>query len=91
MDEAECCGPAVVSRFGVGGDRLAGDRPGDGSCPLLPLVGVLWLPVGAEQQAAAERAAPALPLEHPQPGRCERGSPAQPPGCPVTGQGRVLN
>jgi hypothetical protein len=47
----------------VEGDRLVAGRDADGFDPLLPLVGVLWLLVGVEQQVAAERAAPTLSLE----------------------------
>jgi hypothetical protein len=72
VDETEHRGPAACSGSRVEGDRLVAGRLADGCDPLLPFVGVVWFPVGVEQQFAAERAAPALLVEQPQPGRVER-------------------
>ncbi len=44
----------------VGGDRLSAGRLADGGEPLFPLVGCLWLTIGVQQQAPAERTAAAL-------------------------------
>src|SRR6266536_1674630 len=95
----ECCWPAAgavweaASAVGVDetdGDRLVAGRLAGGGDPPFPLVGVLRFLVGVEQQFAAERAAPTLLLEEPQPGPVQRGSPAMSPGGPVAGQGWVV-
>ena len=44
-------------------DRLVAGCGADGFDPLLPLIGMLWLLAGVEQQVTAERAAPTLTLE----------------------------
>jgi hypothetical protein len=63
VGETEYDGSAWFPGCRVEADRLMAGRDADGCDPLLPLAGVLWFPVGVQQQVAAERAAPALFLE----------------------------
>src|SRR6266496_4758015 len=90
VDEAGHGGSALDPGPRVEGDRLVAGRRADGFDPLLPFVRVLGFSVGVQEQLPAKRAASMLPFEEPQPGRVERGCPASPPGCPVSGQGGVV-
>jgi hypothetical protein len=90
VDETD--GGVPVRRPGsrVDDDRLAADRLAHSGDPLFPLVGVLRLLVGMQQQTAADSAAGLLFLQQPQLSPAQRRVAAPPPGRPVTGQGRVI-
>ena len=63
VDEAGHGGSALGPGPRVDGNRLVAGRLADGCDPLFPFVGVLWFPVGVQEQLPAERAVPVLPLE----------------------------
>ena len=90
VNEAEDGDRVRVPRPRVEREQVVRQRLAGRCDPLFPLVGVLRLLVGVQQQVPAERASPVLALQQPQPGPVQQGFPASSPGHPVVGQGGVV-